>query len=319
MKNQNDKQKELLRKEYTLRINKVIDFIDQHLDEELNLETLSNVSNFSKFHFHRIFSAFMGETLNQFIKRLRVEKAAAILRTKAHESINNIALDCGFSSASVFSRAFKQHFNMSASDYRKAIEEEESKNSQKESNFSKVKSNFWQERISNPDYLDTDNQLRSYEMKVEIKDLAEKNVAYFRHIGPYIEIGKTFDKVNTWAAARGLFEKPETQFLGVYNDDPKVTEADKLRSSACVTVPNGFKVDGDAGEMTVSGGKYAVAHCEVLINEFEDAYQTLIGGWLPESGYQIDDRDIFEVYLNEPDKHPEGKFVVDICIPVKAL
>ena len=66
-------------KEYIYRINRVIDFIEANIDKELTLEKLSEVANFSPFHFHRIFSAFTGETLNGFIKRKRIERAASIL------------------------------------------------------------------------------------------------------------------------------------------------------------------------------------------------------------------------------------------------
>jgi AraC family transcriptional regulator len=64
------------REEYVARINRVIDYIESHLDERLSLERLAKVANFSPFHFHRIFGAMVGQTLNQFIARLRAEKAA---------------------------------------------------------------------------------------------------------------------------------------------------------------------------------------------------------------------------------------------------
>lgn len=82
---------------YIESLNRVIDLIDQSIDEELGLDTVAEVSGFSKFHFHRIFSAFMGETLNSYIKRVRIEKAAYLLVSNPKDSITKIALDRGLS------------------------------------------------------------------------------------------------------------------------------------------------------------------------------------------------------------------------------
>lgn len=107
-----------LQEEYTARINRVIDYIETHLDRELSLDTLAEVANFSKFHFHRLFQAMVGETLNQFIQRLRLEKAASQLIYNPKKSITEIALDCGFSGSAAFARAFKGMYGMSATAWR---------------------------------------------------------------------------------------------------------------------------------------------------------------------------------------------------------
>ncbi|MCK5168420.1 MAG: helix-turn-helix transcriptional regulator [Bacteroidales bacterium] len=126
-------------KEYIFRINKVVDFIDTNLDTKLNLDILAGIANFSPFHFHRIFSAFTGETLNNFIKRLRIEKAASLLLNDPETPVNEIADKCGFSSNSVFSRVFKEYFKYSAKDYRQIMLDELSKNSQSNSKIDKLK------------------------------------------------------------------------------------------------------------------------------------------------------------------------------------
>ncbi len=98
-----------LRDEYRARINRVLDYIEHHLDEALTLEVLADVASFSPFHFHRIFSALTGETLGRFILRVRVEKAAGRLIDNPRASITEIALDCGFSGSAAFARAFRTH------------------------------------------------------------------------------------------------------------------------------------------------------------------------------------------------------------------
>ena len=92
----NDPKKTYLREEYTSRINRVIDYIEKNTDKGLSLESLAKVAIFSPFHFHRIFRAMVGETLNQFIQRIRIEKAAAQLIVNPKKSITEIAFDCGF-------------------------------------------------------------------------------------------------------------------------------------------------------------------------------------------------------------------------------
>jgi AraC family transcriptional regulator len=107
-----------LREEYISRINRIIDYIESNLDQDLSLETLAGIANFSRFHFHRIFRAMMSETLNQFIQRLRLERAASWLIDNPKKSITVVALDCGFSGSATFARAFKDAFQMSASEWR---------------------------------------------------------------------------------------------------------------------------------------------------------------------------------------------------------
>ena len=104
--------------QYLARINRVIDYIEAHLTETLSLQRLAAIACFSPFHFHRTFAGAVGETLNQFINRVRIERAASQLITSPHKSITAIALDSGFSSSATFARAFKGMYGMSASQWR---------------------------------------------------------------------------------------------------------------------------------------------------------------------------------------------------------
>ncbi|MCP4345907.1 MAG: AraC family transcriptional regulator [Desulfobacterales bacterium] len=320
-----------LRDEYTSRINRVIDHIEVNIDKDLSLEQLSNVANFSRFHFHRIFRAMVGETLNKFIQRMRVEKAATQLVSNPKKSITEIAFDCGFSGSATFARAFKDIFHMSASEWRSEgysnICKTDSKESQQLGNIrkdfevsscytvTKTQKQLWRIKMKN-----NNNQVKA---EVEVKEMPELNVAYVRHIGPYkgdVDLFEgLFEKLMKWAGPRGLLQFPETQCLSVYHDNPEVTDEDKLRTSVCITVPKDTKVEGEIGRMTIPGGKFAVANFEIKSNEFEDAWNMLMGGWLPESGYQPDDRLCYELCHNNPKEHPENKHVVDICVAVKPL
>jgi len=105
----------LLKNEYRSRLNRTIDYIQNHYDEDLNLTKLAEIACFSKFHFHRIFRAMVGETLNDFVQRIRLEKSVQMLITELNKSITDIALDCGFSCSQNFAKIFKAHYGMTPS------------------------------------------------------------------------------------------------------------------------------------------------------------------------------------------------------------
>jgi AraC family transcriptional regulator len=316
---------------YIARINRVIDHIERHLDQPLPLRELSRVASFSPYHFHRIFSAMVGETLNAFIGRLRLERAASQLLHAPDKPVTDVALDCGFSSSATFARAFKAHFGVSASAYRKI--------GKTNRNEEQTLRNPCEAYAVSAGHLDptTHNWTWRIEMKkneqqpeqqtmtadVEVKELDPVHVAYVRHVGPYkgdaALFGRLWGQIMKWAAPRGLIQPETTKCLSVYHDDPEITDDDKLRVSICISVPEGTKVEGEVGEMTVPGGTFAVARFELADDEYAAAWAALYGGWLPESGFQPDDRPAYELCLNDPKQHPQGKAEIAICVPVKPL
>ncbi len=327
---ENDKQK-YLREEYVFRINRVIDYIQTNIDQDLSMETLSDIACFSRFHFHRLFGAIVGETLSHFIQRIRVEKAASRLIYNPKVAVSQIALDCGFSSSAVFARAFKEYFGMNASQWRMEGHKQMRKKSKLESNENQPLSKKRKEYYVSSSYTKDIKQIWRIIMNekpqiktdVEVKEMPELDVAYVRHIGPYKGdsdlFGRLFEQLMKWAGPRDLLSFPETQILSVYYDDPDITDDDKLRVDACITVPKETPAEGKIGRMSIPGGKYAVAHFEIDVDQYEDAWNMVFGGWLPESGYQPADGPCYELCLNLPAEHPEGKHIVDICVPVKPL
>ena len=302
-------------KEYIHRINRVIDYIEYNLDSELSLMTLAEVASFSPFHFHRIFSACMGETLNDFIRRIRVERAASLLLKDEMKPIADIAMQCGYNSVSVFCRHFKERYKTSAKNFRESNRDDFSKNSQPDSKNR-------QSGSDSPDYvcdlISLNTRRSKMEKKVEIKVMPEMKVIYCRHTGQFDQIGKAYEKLFRFAGPRGLLRFPETKTLTYYHDDPKTTEIGNLRQSACITVTGEVKTEGEIGTMQIPGGKYYVGHFEITALEFTQAWDSMCL-WLSESGYQPADGNPYELYHNNHEDHPERKFIVDICIPVKPL
>jgi len=335
------------RAEYVARINRVRDYIDAHLGDPLTLAELARVAAFSPFYLHRIFGAIVGETPGQYIRRLRVERAAQQLAANPRTSITTIALDCGFSGSAPFARAFRDAFGMSATEWRRAAAGRPSgdgsvgapvpgapdegagaqhrKDRQALNNLRKA----WE---VTPVYSDaaqrwytwrvTMNQEGKLEAQVEVKELPTFTLAYVRHTGPYAGdtelFGRLFGRIMQWAGPRGLLG-PETRVVSVYHDDPGLTDADKLRVSVGVSVPEDTQVDGEIGTMVIPGGTWAVAKFELAPDEYGAAWDAVFSGWLPESGYQPTDGVCYEQYHNDPEQHPEHKHVVSICVPVKPL
>lgn len=154
-----------------------------------------------------------------------------------------------------------------------------------------------------------------------VENLPPMQVAYVRHTGPYAGDGAVFGRLigqlMTWAGPRGL-ATPDAQLLSVYHDNPSVTDEDKQRVSMCLTVPEGTRADGEIGTMTLDGGPTARARFVLTSPEqYAAAWTWLYSTWLPDSGYEPDDRVPYEVYLNDPGQDPEGKHVVEIGLPVR--
>ena len=320
--------------QYWSRINLAVDYIEKNLDRNFTLEEIAAVAGFSKFHFHRIFHIFIGETLFQFIQRLRLEKAATLLLNDPVKPITNIALECGFANSASFAKSFKQYFGYTATDWRNQIHTTFTE----ESNLGKIGSkqgqrlrNTGKASITSNVYIEYINntQIWRYELMknmnrvVEVKELPEITLAYVRYVGPYKGdsqlFERLFNKLFQWAGPRNLLRFPETKTIIIYHDNPDITDESKLRVSVCVSVPADTAVDGEIGKMVLPAGKYAMARFELKDDEYQEAWDWVFCNWLPESGYQPDDRPCFEMYHNDPKTHPEGKSIVDICIGVKPL
>ena len=311
----------------------MIDYIEANLGDELCLDSLARVADFSPYHFHRIFSGMMGEPLYRFIQRLRLERAAIRLSHNPKDSVTDIALDSGFSGSAAFSRAFREQFSMSPTEWRDESLKGKSKTRTMESKIGMARRKGRKDGPRSSHYINGKiHQIERSEMmkehitkpvQVRVEDNPEKCVAYVRHVGPYKGDSRLFEdlfrRLFTWAGPRDLLRFPETEIISVYHDNPDITEENRLRTSVCVTVPRGTPVDGEIGSMIIAGGRYAMLRFELNENEYGAAWDYAYARWLPESGYQPDDNPPYELYLNDPRSHPEGKCIVDICIPVKPL
>jgi AraC family transcriptional regulator len=311
--------------EYERRVNRVLDYIRAHRGEELSLEQLAAVASFSPFHFHRVFKSIVGENLREHIQRTRLEYAANELVTRPHVDILEVALENGFQSASAFARAFKERFGTTASEWRRGCRPADRNHGQPDSKpgIAEGKGGKASASGDRQDAFESGGNAQNTKeniMDVKVDTLPSYKVAYMRHIGPYggNEISSIWHRLARWAEARDLWTADRI-CLGIPHDNPRVTEPSKCRYDAAVVVPEGFEADSDVNVVEVQGGKYAVTRFVGKAWEVGQAYDAVFAQWLPRSGYQPDDRLMFERYRANPYDEATGNFTCDVCAPVRPL
>jgi len=287
-------------RDYRARIVRTLVYIQQHLDDDLELEQVAAVAAFSSFHFHRIFRGLVGETVREHVRRLRLERAARDLK-QSGQPVIEIALAAGFETHESFTRAFGDMFRVSPSAFRAA--HQPAPESDSGTHLDDVSG------YHPPAYGDIP--------PVEVKELPPMRVLFLRHVGPYNEVGATWARLMTWAGMHGLLG-PNMMLIGIVHDDPDVTPPDKVRYDAAVVVTRPVQPEGEFGIMEFPAGSYAVAAHKGPYEELGKIYQRIYGGWLPASGYRLRDVPAFEQYLNSPQNTRKEDLLTLIHVPCEA-
>ncbi len=292
---------------YRSRINRAIDYVNNNLNKSISLDDLASVAFFSPFHFHRIFVAVTGETVNNFTSRIRIEKAARLLKF-SKKSIAEISMECGFSSASTLSRFFRQYFEISPSEYRNGGKIKNSKIRKELFPDNKYHCNLSEEELKN-------------KFPVEIRQLPERRIAYIRVTDAFREgvVLNAFEELVAWAKKVKLFDS-ETIF-GMSMDDPEITPKEKYRYEVCITIPQKFTMDADSflETTTLPKCKYAVTAVSGDFNLVVAATNYLFDQWLINSSYETEPRHGLEVFLDKENICNWNHFDLELCIPVTAL
>jgi AraC family transcriptional regulator len=280
-------------REHVKRLLKVLVFIEQHLDEELKLESLASLAYFSPFHFHRLFSAYVGESLNGYIRRLRLERAAQRLRMSKHE-VTSIALDAGFETHSAFSQAFRKCWGETPSRYRMRVLEQE-----------------LQLRIF--------HKQKDFTMEVQLMDRPNMDVIFIRRLGDYNESAPAaFMALKHLIESKG-FDINSIKMYGIAHDDPDVTPKDKVRYDACMMAPPGIKPEGELSPQRLPAGKYArFTHVGSLEN-LPATYDYIYCIWYPQSGENLADRPCIIEYVPESQQQdrPTEERICYVYLPLK--
>lgn len=152
-------------------------------------------------------------------------------------------------------------------------------------------------------------------MKVEIKDVDSLDVIYVTHVGPYDQCGKAWDMLCQWAAPKGLLQ-PGAQFLGLSYDDPQVTPPEKLRYEACLEIQEPIICTDPIKTKKIPPGQYAMTTHFGPYDGLAKTYAQLCGQWVPQNGYEIDNRPCLEIYQNSPEDTEPEDLITDIYIPL---
>jgi AraC family transcriptional regulator len=254
---------------YPERIQRVVAYLDEHLDETLSLETLAGVAHFSPYHFHRTYRAVLGETVNDTVRRLRLYRSAIDLLDR-ELSIDRVARRAGYASQAAFTRAFRAEYGEPPARYRGE------------------RRNVELEQTSDPTIY-----------RVEMIVLPRLRVAAIQHRGDYQLASKAFERLMAVAATTGLFA-PTTRTFGVFYDDPLSVPQDELRSMACITVPDAWAPSAELGEAHIEGGRYAKIVHTGPYSELRTAYDWLYQTWLQQSSEEPRNLPCVEEYLNNP-------------------
>ena len=275
--------------DYIQRINKVVAYINDHLDESLDLKTLAEVAALSEFHFHRVFKALKGESIGAHISRLRIEAAARLLRYSAL-SIEDIAFNIGYEAPAALSKAFKNQYGITPTQYR----------TNKDIYIMK-------KEIINPDLA----------LKApKIIELEPKNLIYVALTGKYgtLDYGKAYEQLWAVVKSQKLFTKG-IESICVSYDDPKITEASLQRSEVSLAIHKPAHPEGEVSCKTLAGGKYAVFFYQGSYSHLSAVYDAAMR-WVIDSEYEVREEPTFEKYLNDSRRTAQEKLKTEVYISI---
>ena len=280
---------------YEKQLQKVTKYIANNLDENLTLDQLSDIACFSKYHFHRLFTANIGLSLQQYIRWLRLKRAAHQLIVEQDKSIINIAINAGFESHEAFTRVFKQTSGVTPKAFRLLKD--------------------WSAWKNPPYCLPKEGNKK---MNIEIKDIKARRLAVIEHRGNPDHVGNSVNKLMTWAQNQALDLKPKPgEAFGFAYDDPKTTAPEDFKFDLGITVPEAVKLDGEVVEKRLPAGRYAVTIHKGSRENIDTAVYDLYKNWLPQSGETLADLPCVFCYYNFDHEVAETELLTECWLLLK--
>lgn len=286
---------------YLDRMQRTLDHIDQNLDGDLDLDAVSRIAAFSKFHFHRQFVAVFGMTVHRYIQLARMKRASYQLLYRDAESITDIAMGAGYEAPEAFSRAFRQRFGQSPSAFRSSPD--------------------WRPWLS---ALETFNNARNKLMnrtfthdRVVIREVPTTPLAIFEHRGDPATLGASIQRFIAWRKAAGLSPKTNPTF-NIWHSERHPASPTDYAVDLCVGTDKPFQSHGEqikAGH--IPGGRCAVLRVVGHTEDLEPAATFLYREWLPASGEEARDFPIYCQRLSFFPDVPEQEAVAELFLPIK--
>jgi AraC family transcriptional regulator len=287
---------------YHARMQRVLDYIDRHLDSDLDLETVSRVAAFSKFHFHRQFAATFELSVHRYVQLARMKRASQRLASKDAQSVTDIAMDAGYDAPDAFARAFRQRLGQSPSSFRKSPDWDPWLAAF--GPFDIARSKLMQIIFSRDD--------------VTIRDLPPTPVAMMEHRGDPATLDATFERFRAWRKAAGLSPETSSTFT-VFRSERRPANPADYSMDVCIGTDRPLEAnDTQMKPGVIPGGRCAVLRYPGNTTNLEPAAHYLYRDWLPASGEEAGDFPIYcrrrLSFIPEVAAH---EVVVELFLPLK--
>jgi len=286
---------EMTTKAYRERFNRLFDYIDRHLDEPLTMEVLSHLASFSRFHFQRQFSGYVGLSVTRYIQLLRLRRASYQLVFSEQRRIIDIGLDAGFENPESFSRAFKKCFGQTPSQFREQPAWQP-----------------WNERMQLPE------RERNISMEVNIVDFEETMIAVLEHRGAPELIFESVKVFIDWRKQSGLSPNASSRTFGIAYDDPENTPPEEFRFDICGEI--GTNVPENPQGVTtkrIPAGRCARIRHYGSTDRISESVYHLYREWLPDSGEELRDFPLIFHYVKRIPETAEHEQITDVYLPLK--
>jgi AraC family transcriptional regulator len=286
---------------YQDRMRRVLEHIDRHLDDDLDLDSLAAIAAFSKFHFHRQFTATFGLSVHRYVQLARMKRASHQLAYSDARDVTDIAMDAGYDAPDAFARAFRQRFGQSPSSFRTSPEWEPWLAAF--GPLDKARSKLMQRRFTTAD--------------VTVRDVPPTRVAIMEHRGNPGTLGATIRRFIAWRKAANLHPRNHPTFT-VWHSEGRPAQQGDYSVDLCVGTDQPIEAHGEAikaGE--IPGGRCAVLRVTGYTDNLEPAALYLYRDWLPASGEEARDFPIYCQRLNFFPEVPEHETVADVFLPLK--
>ncbi|HEX7668205.1 MAG TPA: AraC family transcriptional regulator, partial [Polyangiaceae bacterium] len=286
------------RDEHLLRFRRVLEYIDAHLEEDLNVERLSSVAAYSKFHFHRQFSALFGASVSEYVQLLRLKRGSYELAFREDRKVIEIALTSGYERPEAFARAFKKALGQSPSDFRKQPE------------WIAWHETYRPLQRVRQEHMKPEDQSK----RVKVIEFEETKVALLEHRGDPRRIGDTIRAFIEWRRANHLSPKVSATFNLLYND-PDTTPPEEFRLDLCAATD--APVAGNTAGVvarTIPKGRCAVLRHVGSDDGFREIFRRLYSEWLPSSGEEPRDFPLFVERVRFFPDVPEHEAITDVFL-----
>ena len=288
---------------YQARMQRALDHIERHLDDDLDLEAVSGVAALSKYHFHRQFAAMFGLSVHRYVQLARMKRASCQLAGAGIESITDIAMDAGYNAPDAFARAFRQRLKQTPSSFRKSPD--------------------WASWLAAFGPLDNARNERMQIIfdnnDVTIRDVPPTHVAMIEHRGDRATIAKTRERFLAWSKAHGLSPETGRPSFMVFRSEREPANSADYSMDLCVETDQLVAEDDPQMKASViPGGRYAVLRYPGNTNNLESAALYLYRDWLPASGEEAGDFPLFcKRWLSPLTEASAHEVVAELFLPLK--